>query len=369
MSNPAVDVQQFGQSIWLDYIHRAELANGEFQRRIDEEGILGVTSNPAIFQKAIGDSDTYDEAILAFANEDAETIFWKLAVEDIQAATELFRPIYDRTNTIDGYVSLEVSPTIANDTEQTIADAKKWFAEVNRPNLMIKIPATPAGIPAIEEAIASGINVNVTLIFSVENYEAVVEAYIKGLERRLETGEDVTKIASVASFFLSRIDVLFDEKLEEIGTDEAKVLLGQSAVANAKLAYQSFERIFNGERFAKLREAGAQVQRPLWASTGTKNPNYSDTMYLDTLIGPHTVNTVPPETLVAFLDHGTAARTVDQAIEGFMEPGEVITKLAEVGLDYKALTDQLQEEGVDKFVVAFEKLIEQVEAKHSVLVK
>jgi len=328
-----------------------------------------VTSNPAIFQKAIGESDTYDQAILAFANDDAETIFWKLAVEDIQKATEIFRPIYDKTNTVDGYVSLEVSPKIANDTEQTIADAKKWFAEVDRPNLMIKIPATPEGIPAIEEAIASGINVNVTLIFSVEAYEQVCEAYIKGLERRLEAGEDVTKIASVASFFLSRIDVLFDEKLAAIGTDEAKALLGQSAIANAKLAYQSFERIFNGERFAKLREAGAQVQRPLWASTGTKNPDYSDTMYLDTLIGPHTVNTVPPATLVSFLDHGTAARTVDQPIEGFMEPSEVMAQVAKIGLDYEALTNQLLDEGVDKFIVAFDKLIEQVEAKHAVLVK
>ncbi|MCA9883326.1 MAG: transaldolase, partial [Anaerolineae bacterium] len=310
--NPAFAVQELGQSLWLDFIHRHDLENGEFQRRIDKEGILGVTSNPSIFQKAIGESDTYDEEILNNVDLVANDIYEKLAIADIQKATDLFRPIYEQTNKKDGYVSLEVSPLLASSTDDTISEAKRLFKQVGRPNLMIKIPATPAGIPAIEEVIAAGVNVNVTLIFSVKNYLEVIDAFIKGLERRLEAGESVKDIASVASFFLSRIDSAVDNILKnnmraaQVHGDTNRIaanrrMLGQAAIANAKLAYKEYKRIFEGARFAKLREAGAQVQRPLWASTSTKDPAYPDTMYIDQLIGNNTVNTVPPSTLAAFI--------------------------------------------------------------------
>ena len=285
MSNPLLEIQKFGQSAWLDYIHRQDLQNGDLQRRIDEEGVLGVTSNPSIFQKAIGDSDTYDDDILTILDLEAQDIYEALAIDDIRNATDLFRPIYDRSEAGDGYVSLEVSPLLARDTQGTIDEAKRLFQTVDRPNLMIKIPATPEGLPAIEAAIAAGINVNVTLIFAIDNYEKVAEAFIRGLEQRRDAGQDVARVASVASFFLSRIDVMVDHILEnniraaQLRQDTARIasnrkLLGQSAVASAKMAYRSFQRIFEGERFDDLREAGAQAQRPLWASTGAKNPAY-----------------------------------------------------------------------------------------------
>ncbi len=375
MSNPPVEVQQYGQSIWLDFIHRNSLQNGEMQKYINEFGVIGVTSNPAIFQKAIGDSDTYDSAILHMLDLDAYNIYEKLAVDDIQHALDMFRPIYDRTQRGDGYVSLEVSPLIANDTATTIAEAKRLFKLVDRPNLMIKIPATEAGIPAIEEAIASGINVNVTLIFAVKNYEEVARAYIRGLERRLAAGEDVSHVASVASFFLSRIDTLVDKMLENNiraaqGRDldivaRNRELLGKAAIYNAKLAYKRFLDLFySSEVFAKLRAAGAQVQRPLWASTGTKNPAYKDTIYIDNLIGKDTVNTVPPATLKAFKDHGTAANTLTDDLEN---AEETLDMLAEVGVDLDGITHQLQVDGVSQFVEAFENLLRQVEAKRDIL--
>jgi transaldolase/glucose-6-phosphate isomerase len=374
MSNPPVDVQQFGQSIWLDFISRDSIESGEMQKYIAEYGVIGVTSNPAIFQKAIGGSDTYDATILHMLDLDAYSIYEKLAVEDIKNALDLFRPIYDRTHKANGYVSLEVSPLIANDTQTTIAEAKRLFKLIDRPNLMIKIPATAAGIPAIEEAIASGINVNVTLIFSVKNYIEVAEAFIRGLERRKAAGGDITHVASVASFFLSRIDTLADRILENNirasqGRDIERIatnreLLGKAAIANAKLAYKRFKEMFYGPRFAALREAGAQVQRPLWASTGSKNPAYTDTLYVDSLIGKDTVNTVPPATLKAFKDHGTAADTLQ--IE--MNKAEItLGKLGEAGVDMEQITTQLQIDGVTLFVEAFEQLLGQVEAKRNVL--
>ncbi len=375
MSNPPVDVQKFGQSIWLDFIHRNSLQNGEMQKYIDEYGVIGVTSNPSIFQKAIGESDTYDSSITHMLDLDAYSIYEKLAVDDIQHALDMFRPIYDRTNKHDGYVSLEVSPLIANDSETTISEAKRLFKLVNRPNVMIKIPATSAGIPAIEEAIASGVNVNVTLIFSVKNYEDVAKAYIHGLERRLAAGGDLSHVASVASFFLSRIDTLIDKMLENNiraaqGRDLDRVarnreLLGKAAIANAKMAYGRFLDLFyQSEVFAKLRAAGAQVQRPLWASTGTKNPAYPDTVYIDTLIGKDTVNTVPPATLKAFKDHGTVADTLKDGIDS---ADQVMDMLAEVGVDIEQVTNQLQVDGVTLFVEAFESLLKQVEAKRDIL--
>jgi len=378
MSNPPVDIQKYGQSAWLDYIHRQDLDNGDLQRRIDEEGILGVTSNPSIFQKAIGDSDTYDEAILTMLDLEAQDIYESLAIEDIQTATDLFRPIYEQSEHIDGYVSLEVSPLLARDAQGTLDEAKRLFQTVDRPNLMIKIPATPQGLPAIEEAIAAGININVTLIFAIDNYEQVAEAFIRGLERRLAAGEDVTRVASVASFFLSRIDVMVDHILEnnmraaQMRQDTARIafnrqLLGQAAIASAKMAYRSFLRIFEGERFARLRAAGAQVQRPLWASTSAKNPAYPDTIYVDNLIGRHTVNTLPPKTLAAFKDHGVAAETITQDIGHFLPPEEVLDRLAEVRIDLGQVTSQLQDDGVDAFIEAFEKLVSQVAAKRTIL--
>ncbi len=372
--NPPVDVQQFGQSIWLDFISRSSLQSGELQKYIDEFGVIGVTSNPAIFQKAIGESDDYDSAMMHLLDLDAYSIYEKLAVEDIQKALDLFRPVYDRTAKQDGYVSLEVSPLIANDTDTTIKEALRLYKVVDRPNLMIKIPATQAGIPAIEEAIAAGVNVNVTLIFAVKNYEEVAKAYIRGLERRLAAGGDVRHIASVASFFLSRIDTMIDRMLENNiraaqGRDLDRVsanreLLGKAAIANAKAAYKRFMDIFYGEAFAKLREAGAQVQRPLWASTGTKNANYPDTLYIDTLIGKDTVNTVPPATLKAFKDHGTVADTLAQDLK---EAENTLDMLAEVGVDVDSVTNQLQLDGVTLFVEAFENLLDQVDAKRNVL--
>jgi len=374
MTNPPVDVQEYGQSIWLDYIHRNSLDNGEMQKYIDEFGVIGVTSNPAIFQKAIGESDTYDSSITHLLDLDAYNIYEKLAIEDIQRALDLFRPIYDRTNKRDGYVSLEVSPLIANDTASTVSEAIRLYKTVNRPNLMVKIPATPAGLPAIEEAIAQGVNINVTLIFAVDNYEEVAKAYIRGLERRLAAGEDISTIASVASFFLSRIDVMIDRMLENNiraaqGRDldivaRNRELLGKAAIANAKMAYKRFMDMFYGDEFAKLREAGAQVQRPLWASTGTKNPAYPDTMYIDRLIGKDTVNTVPPATLKAFKDHGTAADTLSDDIDKVQD---TLDMLAEVGIDMDHVTTQLQADGVTLFVEAFENLLKQVEAKRDIL--
>ena len=378
MSNPLLDIQKHGQSAWLDYIHRQDLNDGDLQRRIDEEGVLGVTSNPSIFQKAIGDSDTYDDSIMTMLDLEAQDIYESLAVEDIQNATDLFRPIYDRTGGGDGYVSLEVSPLLARDTDGTIAEARRLYATVDRPNLMIKIPATPEGLPAIEEVIAAGINVNVTLIFAINNYEAVAEAFIRGLERRAAAGQDITRVASVASFFLSRIDSAVDKILEnniraaQVRQDTARIasnskLLGQTAVASAKMAYRSFQRIFDGERFAQLRAAGAQPQRPLWASTSAKNPAYPDTIYVDNLIGPQTVNTLPPATLAAFKDHGAVAETITRDVGSFLPPDEVMDRLAEVGVELEQVTSRLQDDGVDAFIDAFETLISQVGAKRTLL--
>jgi len=377
-SNPAIEVQNYGQSLWLDYIHRRDLENGELKRRIDEQGIRGVTSNPSIFQQAIGDSSTYDATMQELLDLDAGQIYERLAFADIQAATDLFRPIYDESEGRDGYVSLEVSPLLANDTAATLAEAKRLFKTIDRPNLMVKIPGTEAGITAIEEATAAGINVNVTLLFAVTNYEQVAQAYIRGLERRLEAGEDVSHIASVASFFLSRIDTAVDRILEnnmraaQVHGDPARIaanrrLLGQAAIANAKLAYRAFQRIFKSSRFQTLRDAGAQVQRPLWASTSNKNPAYQDTRYVDMLIGQDTVNTVPPKTLEAFIREGTAAETLTRNLQDFLPPDEVMDKLAELGINIEQVTHRLQVDGVDAFIDSFETLLEQVHAKCMVL--
>ncbi|MCC6616577.1 MAG: bifunctional transaldolase/phosoglucose isomerase [Anaerolineae bacterium] len=373
-ANPPVDVQQYGQSIWYDNIRRNLIENGELQRMINEDGVLGVTSNPSIFQRAIGGSEDYDDGMMQMLELDPYDIYERLAIQDIQHALDILRPVYDSTGGRDGYVSLEVSPLIANDTASTIAEARRLFATLGRPNAMIKIPATEAGIPAIEEAIASGLNINVTLIFSIQNYEQVMEAYIRGLERRKANGEDISHISSVASFFVSRIDSAVDRILDNNiraaqGRDLGRVSLnnrlkGKAAIANAKLAYKRFKEIFNSPRFEPLREAGARVQRPLWASTGTKSASLSDTVYVDSLIGPHTVNTVPPATLQAFKDHGTVTASLEMDVEDALQTMDM---LAEVGVDIDQITYQLQVDGVEAFSEAFHNLLDQVDAKRNVL--
>ncbi|MEO1668376.1 MAG: bifunctional transaldolase/phosoglucose isomerase [Chloroflexota bacterium] len=374
MAIPPIEVQRLGQSIWTDNISRRLITSGELERLVNEGGVLGLTSNPSIFQQAIGETADYDDEIAAHLDNGAHDLYERLAIRDIQEAAAILLPVYERTGGVDGYVSLEVSPLLAHNTDATVTEAQRLFAAVGAPNVMIKIPGTAAGIPAIEACIAQGININVTLLFGIANYEQVAEAYISGLERRHAAGEDITNIASVASFFVSRIDALVDKMLENNiraaqGRDLDRVganrrLLGQAGIANAKLAYQSYRRIFEGRRFAELREAGAMEQRLLWASTGTKNPAYSDTMYVDHLIGRNTVNTMPPATLNAFMDHGTVD---DALVMGLNESRETMERLREVGINFGQITHQLQEDGVELFIDSFEKLIEQVSAKRSVI--
>jgi transaldolase len=349
---------ELGQAVWFDYIRRSFTRAGDLQALIDQ-GVRGVTSNPAIFEKAIAGSDDYDTDIqrLAGENKSINEIYETLAVEDIRQAADLLRPLYDRTDGRDGYVSLEVSPTLAHDTAGTIADARRLFAATDRPNLMIKIPATQAGIPAITTAIAAGINVNVTLIFSLAQYEAAATAYINGLEALLESGGKLAQIASVASFFVSRVDTAVDAALEKIGRSD---LQGLTAIDNARLAYARFREIFAGDRWNRLALAGARVQRPLWASTGTKNPAYADTVYVDNLIGPDTVNTLPPNTLQAFLDHGQAGLTIDRDVDGARRR---IAALSGVGISLQTITEQLLDEGVAAFAKPFENLMKRIEEK------
>ena len=348
-----------GQSVWLDYIRRDEIHNGVLARQIASGQVRGVTSNPSIFQKAITQSEGYGPAIKALAQKglDAEAIFEHLAVADIRDACDLFRPLYDRTYGQDGFVSLEVNPALARDAEATVAAARRLWAWVDRPNLMIKIPGTQEGLPAIVEALAAGINVNVTLLFSVTRYRAVMDAYLTALERRLEKGLPLHHIASVASFFVSRVDTAVDRRLEEIGTPAALALRGTIAVANAKMAYQAFKEVFSGERFARLAAHGARVQRPLWASTSTKNPAYSDVKYVQELIGPNTVNTVPPHTLAAFADHGEPRLTLEDDVEKAQARLEA---LAELGIHLEEITASLEQAGVEAFVQAYRQVVQAI---------
>ena len=319
LQSPVAALRQYGQSVWLDFIRRSVIAGGELARLVEEDGLGGVTSNPAIFEKAIDGSNDYAAAIEDLSKDphlEPKQVYERLAVQDIQDAAGVLRPVYDRTGRRDGYVSLEVSPDLANDTEGTLKEARHLWKRVARPNVMIKVPATPAGLPAIKALIAEGINVNVTLLFSRGAYEKVAHAYIEGLEARAARGEPLGHVASVASFFVSRIDTLADTLIEEklktaSGTDKARLegLMGRVAIANARLAYQSYKRIFAGPRWQALAARGAQTQRVLWASTGTKNPRYRDVLYVEELIGPDTVNTVPPDTLSAFRDHGRPRAT------------------------------------------------------------
>lgn len=371
--NQVQQLAELGQSIWYDNIRRGLLQSGEMAGMIARGEIRGVTSNPTIFMNAMTKSADYDAAwgSLIAAGHSAEDIFWQLAIEDIKAATDLFQPLYRATAGGDGYVSIEVNPKLAHDTAATLAEARSLWQRVARPNLMVKIPATKAGIPAIAAAIAEGINVNVTLIFSRERYAAVMDAYLRGLEERFAAGRPIDGIASVASFFVSRVDTNIDARLQAIIdaggplAGEAADLLGRAAVANAKLAYADFKRVFGDERFARLQTAGGRVQRPLWASTGTKNPAYSDVLYVDELVGPDTVNTVPPQTLAAILDHATVRPTLDQGLD---DARAVVGRLQALGISLAEVTDQLEREGVKSFADAFAQLLDAVEERRRVAV-
>ena len=366
--NATQKLLEAGQSVWYDNIQRSQLKNGDFAGMIQRGEIRGVTSNPTIFMNAVTKSQDYDQSLLKLAGSSLtpEEIFFKLAIEDIQEATDLFLPLYQQTKGGDGYVSLEVSPSLANDTKRTLEQAKELWERVKRPNLMIKIPATKAGLPAITDAIASGINVNVTLIFALERYAEVMEAYLKGLERRLEQGLPVNSIASVASFFVSRVDTNVDARLQEIirlggaPARQATDLLGKAAIANARLAYADFKQTFGEERFQKLKAKGARVQRPLWASTSTKNPAYRDVVYVEELIGPDTVNTVPPQTLVAFLDHGQVRASLEENLEGARQ---TLAGLEKLGISMDQVTYQLEVEGVSSFSNAFSVLLRAVDER------
>jgi transaldolase len=361
------ELSEHGQSVWIDSLSRQWLRDGTMRKLIDEDAVVGVTSNPTIFQKALSQGDWYDEQLreLVQAEEDPKEIFWQLAVADITEACDLFRPIWDGGKGQDGYVSLEVEPDIAYDTDATIEQALKLHEWVDKPNLFVKIPATEPGLGAIEECIARGRPINVTLIFSLERHEAVAEAYIRGLERLVESGGDASTVASVASFFVSRVDTEADKRLEAIGTDEALALRGKLAIANAKLAYQNYKRIFSGERWERLAAAGATRQRCLWASTSTKNPEYRDVMYVEELIGPETVNTMPKETIEAFQDHGEVEETLERDVDAAKR---LLDELAAVGVDYDDVVDTLEREGVQKFSDSFRDLLDGIRAKRDQLV-
>jgi transaldolase len=367
--NTVQQLHEAGQSIWYDNIQRGLLRNGELAGMIAREEIRGVTSNPTIFMNAMTKTPDYDAGLTtrAKAGHSAEEIFWQLAVEDIVAGADLLGAMYQQTNAGDGYISLEVNPGLAHDTETTLSEARRLWQLVNKPNLMIKIPATKAGLPAITAAIADGINVNVTLIFSRERYAEVMDAYLQGLEQRVAAGLPVDRIASVASFFVSRVDSKVDGHLAQMveqggaAAAQAAGLLGKAAIANAKLAYADYKAVFGAERFQQLRDHGARVQRPLWASTGTKNPKYSDVMYVDELIGPDTVNTVPPQTLQAFLDHGTVQPgTLEQDLSG---AEQALRDLEGLGIAMRVVTQELEDEGVESFMSAFNEVVEKMEQR------
>jgi transaldolase len=361
---PLKQLAEQGQSVWIDYLSRKFLHDGDLAGLV-RDGVVGVTSNPTIFQGAIAEGDAYDDQIREMSATESEPkeIFIALAREDIRAACDVLRPVWDGGSGKDGWVSLEVDPNLAHDTQGTIDEAKRLHALVEKPNLLIKIPATREGLPAIEETIAAGIPVNVTLIFSLERHREVAEAYVRGLQRLVESGGDPSKIASVASFFVSRVDTEADKRLDEAGAPDD--LKGKLAVANAKLAYQHYKEQYSGARWEALRAKGATAQRCLWASTSTKNPDYRDVLYVEELIGPETVNTMPKETIEAFQDHGEVRLTLE---EGLDEARALFEQLAAAGVDYDDVTRVLEEEGVQKFADSFEELLEGIAAKKGQLV-
>jgi transaldolase len=371
--NPLVKLGTFGQSIWLDYIRRKMIESGELKKFIDEDGLKGVTSNPAIFEKAIAGSADYDADIrkLAQAGKSIQEIYENLTVADVGDGADVFKSVYDRVDGKDGFVSLEVNPHLAHDTAGTIAEARRLWQALSRPNVLIKVPATKAGLPAIRQLISEGVNVNVTLLFGLPRYKEVAEAYVSGLEARAGQGQPLNRVASVASFFLSRIDVLLDPKLEAMAgaggphAAGAKELVGQIAIASAKIAYTIYQEIFGSERFKKLAAKGARPQRLLWASTSTKNPAYPDTKYVEPLIGPETVNTLPVETLEAYRDHGKPASRLTEEVD---RAASHLQRLPELGIDLNQATQQLEDEGVDKFNKPFDSLMTTLEGKSKVAI-
>lgn len=368
--NPLKKLETLGQSIWLDYIRRDLIASGELRRLIEEDGLRGMTSNPSIFEKAIAESHIYDQDIrdMDLKKKDVKTIYEAISQRDVQNAADEFRPVYKKTDAEDGYVSLEVNPHLAHDTKGTIEEARRLWSALNRPNVLIKVPAASDGLPAIQQLVSEGINVNVTLLFGLPRYRQVAEAYMAGLEARAVQGKPVKHIASVASFFLSRIDTLVDQMVEKfIGlggkkTEIAKKVHGQVAISSARAAYQIYKEIFGGDRFKKLADRGARAQRLLWASTSTKNPDYSDIKYIEAIIGPDTVNTVPLETIVAYRDHGDPELRLEQDVE---EANWIMAQLPELGISIDKVTQQLEDEGVKKFDEPFDKLMETIAKKSS----
>ncbi len=369
---PLHDLHAHGQSVWLDYLSRDLVDSGELARLVAEEGVRGMTSNPTIFQEAIKGSDTYDDDIrrLGAQGMTPEEMFEAIAVDDISAACDVLRPVFEESGMTDGFVSLEVSPRLAHDTQGTVEEARRLVAAVDRPNLMIKVPATPAGLPAVETLLTEGVNVNITLIFAQAVYRGVFEAYLRALENRAARGEPVSDLASVASTFVSRIDTAVDARLESLlaenpdDADEIRTLFGKAAIANSKAVYQIFEEISASERYRALAADGAQPQRPLWASTSTKNPAYPTTLYVDELIGPNTVNTMPSATMDAFREQGEVQPTVSSDLDYW---SGVLEQLAALGVDLDAVMDQLQTEGVQKFIDSYDDLLNDLEAKAGAL--
>ncbi len=359
-SNRLRELEALGQAIWIDNLNRQLLDDGTLADLIEQDGISGVTSNPTIFEKGMGNSDRYDDAFRETAAEtsDPQEIFERLALQDVRDAADLLRPTFERTNAQDGYVSFELPAALAFDTQGSIETAERLSGLIDRENVLIKLPGTAEGVAAFEELTARGLNVNMTLLFAVERYREIAEAFVRGLQRRLEAGEPINRAASVASFFVSRVDTKVDAALEELGRED---LRGKAAVANAKIAYAVFQEIFSGEAWERLREAGANVQRPLWASTSTKNPDYPDTLYVDELIGPDTVNTMPEATIEAARDHATPERTIDRDVDAAREH---VAELRELGVEFDDIvTRQLVDEGVEAFTKSYESLLETLERK------
>lgn len=364
--NPLIELHGYGQSFWYDNIRRTLLLDGTIKSMIEDDGLRGMTSNPSIFAKALRAGEDYDEQIRRLAADglEIEAIYEQLAIADIVLACDLFANVYRDSEGRDGYVSLEVSPHLANDEENTVAEARRLFESVNRPNIMIKVPATDAGVRAVERLIAQGVNINITLMFSMRHYEAVANAYLAGLASCAEAGGDLARVASVASFFVSRVDTMVDEMLGQIGGPRASALQGRTAIANSKVVYQRFKTLFGSDTFDKLEEHGARVQRLLWASTSTKNPSYPDTLYVDQLIGSDTVNTMPPKTIDAFRDHGQPKPTLERELA---EARQVLDDVGGLGIDLDKVTEQLQRDGIRAFSDSYDQLLQTLESKLSAI--
>jgi transaldolase len=373
MANPLRELSRHGQSVWYDSLRRGMLVSGELKRYVEEDGLVGLTTNPAIYEKAIAETGDYDSELATLFQRgdlDAKGIYEQLALHDIQAAADTLRPVYDRTGRGDGYVSLEVSPDLARNAEGSLSEARRLWSALHRQNVMIKVPGTPEALPAIRQLLSEGVNVNVTLLFSRDAYAAVADAYQSALEDRAARGEDVSKVASVASFFVSRIDTLADRLLRELRDSaksgeiraRAEALMGRVAIANAKLAYQDYRALVAAPRWARLKALGAQTQRLLWASTSTKDPRYRDVMYVEALIGPETVDTMPPATFEAFRDHGRVRPTLEEDVDGARR---TMAELAELGISMGALTDQLLKEGVRLFAEPFAKLLATIQKRRA----